>query len=94
MAKEAKLYIDTKLERFEQVVAACLERRDKRWGEDLEKTIKKSRNPLSWLPASFSTPAVLAPPSLHTYIDGVTCTSLPAATAKPPIKMEFPKFSV
>lgn len=39
MAKEAKLYIDARLERFEQVVAACLERRDKQWGEDLEKTI-------------------------------------------------------
>ncbi|XP_077053567.1 uncharacterized protein LOC143704722 [Siphateles boraxobius] len=90
MVNEAKEYVDSKLQRFDQVVVDCLKRRDKQWGEELEKTRNKSRS--SWRPASFSTPAVLSSANRHMSERDVTLPSSGAAMAKPPIRMEFPQF--
>ena len=90
MARESKEYIDMRLQRLDQTLVSCLQRRDKRWDEELKRTINKSR--ASWKPVSFSTPAAGLPPGRPTSVGDVVLPSSAAVSAKPPIKMEFPQF--
>ena len=90
VAKQAKEYIDAKLQEMDQVVVACLQRRDKQWGEELKRTINKSRT--SWRPVSCSTPASMPLASQHMASGDASLQTQPAAAAKLPIRMEFPQF--
>ncbi|XDV22120.1 hypothetical protein PO909_027079 [Leuciscus waleckii] len=91
MLKEAKEYVDIKLQRFDQVLVDCLKRRDKRWGEELETKIH-NRKRSSWRPASFSTPTGFSSADQGMPKGDVTLPPSGAAIAKPPIRMEFPQF--
>ncbi|KAK7895603.1 hypothetical protein WMY93_020928 [Mugilogobius chulae] len=89
MAGEIKEYVDAKLQHFDEVVTACLQRRDQRWAEELKRAQSKTR--FSWRPAGVSTP-VNAMPSAHQSTADITFPTAPAVATRPPIRMEFPQF--
>ena len=89
VAKQVNEHTDERLQKMDQAVVVCLERRDKQWEDKLKKSTKQQR--FSWSPAGFSTPAVVTAPP-HTLGGDGTITPLHTVTPKPPIRMEFPRF--
>uniref|UniRef100_A0A672GM52 Retrotransposon gag domain-containing protein n=1 Tax=Salarias fasciatus TaxID=181472 RepID=A0A672GM52_SALFA len=89
LGEELKEYVDASLQRMDRVVAACLQRRDEQWREELKQHEAKSR--LSWRPTRSSTPAAPISTGPRPTTD-VTLALPPVVPSTPPIRMEFPKF--
>lgn len=85
LSQDVKEYVDSRIKSLDQAIVACLQRRDKRWEEQIQKTINKSR--LSLRPSAVSTPF----PGNNA--DG-TLSSIHHARGKPPIRLEFPQFGL
>lgn len=83
VAEDLKQYVDDKLKYLDETLVACLQRRDKKWEEELKRSFQKSC--LSWTPADSSTPTAISGRA------GSSGIISQAAPVKPPIRMDFPQ---
>lgn len=87
MLKELRAYVDERFNHLDVSIVECLQRRDRRWTEEL-KTMSRRSSRRQWAPSAVSTPVDPFPSTES----AVAALGLQTARPKPPIRMDFPKF--